>query len=248
MKIHEKNGYKICEFERSNIFIFENILNPTTCEKLVENINKLPLNKIGYYPGNNVKCYNIGIKKLMNIDDELYYPFSTNTSTYEELLNNVTDKKIHTNLLNGVSKSDMKSLSDIIYTAIDTINADMKTMCDVSVDVISELNFRKIYGETRIHSDGTVAPHYSSDLHFIKQNNSNDIVVRSLTYVFCLNDDYDGGEFNFPYYNLSVRLLKGSVIVFPPFWTHKHAVNELKNNTYRYTVTAWGCEFMHKKL
>jgi predicted 2-oxoglutarate/Fe(II)-dependent dioxygenase YbiX len=57
-----------------------------------------------------------------------------------------------------------------------------------------------------------------------------------------LNDDYEGGQFIFPYYDITVKLKKGSVLIFPPFWTHEHSTNELENNTFRYTITTWNCD------
>ena len=82
----------------------------------------------------------------------------------------------------------------------------------------------------------------SSNINFIKDNKKGEYaMVRNASIVFTLNDDYEGGIFHFPYYNVNVRLKKGSVIIFPPYWTHEHEVSELTNNTYRYTISTWSC-------
>jgi len=63
--------------------------------------------------------------------------------------------------------------------------------------------------------------------------------VRNLTMTIALNGDYDGGEFCFPCQNFKIKLKRGQVVAFPPFWTHPHYTNELRNDTHRYTINTW---------
>lgn len=60
------------------------------------------------------------------------------------------------------------------------------------------------------------------------------------TIIVTLNDDYEGGEIYFPIQNFKKKLMKGQVIVFPPYWTHKYMFNSTQKNTYRYTITSHG--------
>mgnify|MGYP003968137707 CR=1 FL=1 len=60
-----------------------------------------------------------------------------------------------------------------------------------------------------------------------------------LTSIVMLNDDYEGGIFHFPNQKISVKLKKGQLIAFPPYWTHLHGVEAVINNTYRYTINTW---------
>jgi hypothetical protein len=85
-------------------------------------------------------------------------------------------------------------------------------------------SLRKIYGKTREHIDFLNHP---SD-------------TRTLSAIFLLNDDYEGGIFNFKYQNIYHKVKKGSVIMFPPYWTHPHSVSEVKNGQFRYTINTWG--------
>mgnify|MGYP001591902696 CR=1 FL=1 len=92
---------------------------------------------------------------------------------------------------------------------------------------------RKIYGCTREHKDGVLS----------KTNDSSKIVyknqIRNMSIIIALNDDYESGEFCFPRQNFKIKLKKGEIIVFPPYWTHPHFVREPTNNTYRYTINTW---------
>jgi hypothetical protein len=93
----------------------------------------------------------------------------------------------------------------------------------------SGYQFRKIYGATRIHKDGIFDTFNKIDLN----------VTRVASVIICLNDNYEGGEFYFPVQDITVKLKKGQILVFPPYWTHPHLTMELKNRTYRYTINSW---------
>ena len=63
--------------------------------------------------------------------------------------------------------------------------------------------------------------------------------IRNMSIIIALNEDYDGGELCFPEQDFTIKLRKGQAVAFPPYWTHPHYTNELKNNTYRYTINTW---------
>ena len=88
------------------------------------------------------------------------------------------------------------------------------------------MQFRKIYGATRRHVDGI------SDVS---------TQGRAFSVIIALNDDYEGGEFEFPHQNVKVKLKAGEAIIFPPYWTHPHSTNDLIDGTSRYTINMWMC-------
>lgn len=100
----------------------------------------------------------------------------------------------------------------------------------IKSDYINNIQLRKIYGPTRYHRDGTAC---------IKENGEPGHRVFGVIVV--LNDDYEGGELHFPSQGRMIRLNKGQVIIFPPFWTHPHGALALKNGTFRYTINTWLC-------
>jgi|TARA_R110000823_G_C15708441_1_gene477270 predicted 2-oxoglutarate/Fe(II)-dependent dioxygenase YbiX len=96
----------------------------------------------------------------------------------------------------------------------------------IDIQLIDIPNYRKIYGNTRIHVDGVSDGLGKTD-------------KRTLSIILSLNDDYEGGEIVFPIQNREIKLKKGQIILFPPYWTHPHYTNDLKNNTFRYTINSW---------
>ena len=87
---------------------------------------------------------------------------------------------------------------------------------------------RKIYGGTRRHVDGV----HSKTSGFTK-------FVRAMSFIAVLNDDYDGGIFNFHAQNLKIKVKKGEVVLFPPYWTHPHSVTSVGEGQARYTINTW---------
>ena len=90
---------------------------------------------------------------------------------------------------------------------------------------------RKIKGATRFHIDGIT--------HDPKLNNILKSSIRNMSVIIALNDDYEGGTFHFPHQNFNVKLKKGQLIAFPPYWTHLHGVESPANGTFRYTINTW---------
>ena len=87
---------------------------------------------------------------------------------------------------------------------------------------------RKIYGGTKRHVDGV----HSKTGGFTS-------FVRAMSFIAVLNDDYDGGIFNFPNQNLKFKVKKGEVVMFPPYWTHPHSVSSVGEGQARYTINTW---------
>lgn len=239
-KIHKINDFNVIEYDKSNIYIIEDILNNTFCDEIIKLINKLPLNFLKVIKGNNVECNICYINDLIKKNDELYYIFTTNQEKYLDILNNKIS--IYTNKLNGVKNRNIVNYNNEINEIMITIKNIMeKINGNIIFDQNSGYMLRKIYGETYLHSDN-IHEKYTTNINYIKENKtSNVIMVRNSSIIFALNDDYDGGYFNFPYYDIKFKLKKGSVLIFPPYWTHPHSVDKVENNTFRYTISTWSC-------
>lgn len=90
----------------------------------------------------------------------------------------------------------------------------------------NDTNFRVIDGQ-RYYSQRDVAMHQ---------------VVNSLIY---FNDDYEGGEFRFPYLDLTLKPSRGDIVFFPANYVGSHAVAPVKSG-YRYTYLSQFCQGGHQ--
>ena len=132
-------------------------------------------------------------------------------------------------------------ITDFFIKKMMDIMDEMIFLKKVPLSGITSIQIRKVYGETRLHKDGTcpdIVIHPTRN-HYIKK-------IRSLTIVGVLNDDYDGGEYHFPEQNVKLKLKAGSFVIFPPYWTHPHSVSKIITkpncNEHRYIVSTWGLD------
>ena len=68
---------------------------------------------------------------------------------------------------------------------------------------------------------------------------SQGLASRQLVAIWYLNDVHGaGGETEFIYQDVRVRPKKGTLILFPPFWTHQHRAVTLQEGV-KYIATTW---------
>jgi hypothetical protein len=133
-------------------------------------------------------------------------------------------QEMMTNEISGASKLD-----DLIFKRV---NAVLKAFSIIRPDFNGQndsgYTLRRIHGGTKRHADG-VNSKVSGFSNF----------VRAASFIAVLNDDYDGGIFNFPAQNLKFKVKKGEVVLFPPYWTHPHSVTSVGEGQARYTINTW---------
>lgn len=136
------------------------------------------------------------------------------------------------NNVNCIFKSHIPELDKLVYDIINKIVKKLQQDYDIICCEDTGYCYRKIYGPTRLHKDGVYVDKKEEEYIRIKS-------MRNMSVIICLNEDYDGGEFMFPKQDRKIKLKKGNIIAFPPYWTHLHMTYPLLNNTYRYTINTW---------
>ena len=68
---------------------------------------------------------------------------------------------------------------------------------------------------------------------FVRRSNVN----RDITCVVYLNDDYDGGEIHFPFFDIRKKPNKGDILMYPGSWQYLHGVDKVKG--VRYAIVIW---------
>jgi predicted 2-oxoglutarate/Fe(II)-dependent dioxygenase YbiX len=93
--------------------------------------------------------------------------------------------------------------------------------------------------------------HYGIGGHYLPHNDSeaiwihNDgtevwrkVVDRDISVVYFLNDDFEGGELEFPELKLKVKPESGTMICFPSTHQYHHGVNKVTSGN-RFTMVTW---------
>lgn len=153
--------------------------------------------------------------------------------------NNIEKWNINTNVnckyinISEINDNEIKNYFDTkLYKIFNWIIIYLKKEYNIQCSGDSGYILRKIFGPTRLHKDGLAIEIISNKYLPVKK-------IRNMSVIICLNDNYDGGEFYFPSQDFKIKLKKGQIIAFPPYWTHPHMVAEPINNTYRYTINTW---------
>lgn len=68
-----------------------------------------------------------------------------------------------------------------------------------------------------------------------------------ITFVACIADEYEGAYLEFPKQNVSIKLCKGDLVLFPGSYTHPHGVTKLMGGERRVLVgQSMGVKQLHK--
>ena len=123
---------------------------------------------------------------------------------------------------NNFSEAFNKSLSNIFY---DTL---VKTERDYMID----------YGVYFSDHDAYQILKYGKGQYFTNHIDDHPSYHRRVSSIYYINDDYEGGEINFPRFDISYKPKANEMIVFPSTYVYNHSVSEVTRGT-RYAVVSW---------
>lgn len=113
-----------------------------------------------------------------------------------EIMNIILD------LLKDILKSEVVSKQNYITHLFETDNCYFSTF-----------DIRQVYGPTRKHVDGTNPVYYTV-------NNTTKLFARTMTILLNITENND--IIHFPDQDLHIPLRKGSIVIFPSYWTYPH--------------------------
>ncbi len=134
--------------------------------------------------------------------------------------------------VSDISWCDERWLYDLVwdYLRIANKNSEWNFQID-SCEAMQIARYNKD-GHFKFHQDGNGFTQFENDNKFTNGK------TRKLSMSIILNDDYEGGEFEFFNHNNQITDKTGTVIVFPSYMIHK--VNPVISGT-RYSLVTWFC-------
>lgn len=135
----------------------------------------------------------------------------------------------------GVSYS---SNPEIDYSSPNSIfNTSLSKLFFDSFSVV-ENDYKSLFGISTTWHDSYGILKYGVGQKFTNHIDDHPDFHRRVSFVYYINEDYDGGEINFPRFNLSYKPRANEMIVFPSTYVYNHSVNEVTSGT-RYAVVSW---------
>jgi hypothetical protein len=129
----------------------------------------------------------------------------------------------------GIS-DDYSSFSSSLQTTLNNIFFE-------SFDKI-EKDYQNSYGIYTTWHDSYGILKYGVGQKFTNHIDDHPDYHRRMSTVYYLNDNYTGGEINFPRFNITYKPKANQMIVFPSTYVYNHSVSEVTEGT-RYAVVSW---------
>jgi hypothetical protein len=79
---------------------------------------------------------------------------------------------------------------------------------------------------------------YSTGQEYKVHADSGPGVIRDISAILYLNDDYEGGELEFPYFDVKIKPSAGMYILFPSSFPYAHIARPVISGT-KYAVVTW---------
>lgn len=116
----------------------------------------------------------------------------------------------------------LKNLSNIFYENFYNLEKDYMSMFDVSFSDHDSYQILK----------------YAKGQKFNNHIDDHTKYHRRISIIYYLNDDYEGGEINFPRFNISYKPKANTMLMFPSAYVYNHSISEVTKGT-RYSVVSW---------
>lgn len=79
---------------------------------------------------------------------------------------------------------------------------------------------------------------YEQGNYFKAHSDGGAALMRRISLVYYFNDDYEGGEVEFPNHNVSLVPRANDLLVFPSYYTYLHEVKPITSGV-KYSVATW---------
>lgn len=115
-----------------------------------------------------------------------------------------------------------KNLSEIFFNSFSKFENDYKSSYGINFSDHSSYDILK-YGEGQ---------------KFTNHIDHHPDYPRTISSVYYFNDNYDGGEINFPRFGIKFKPKANQLIMFPSTYVYNHSVSEVTSGV-RYAVVSW---------
>jgi hypothetical protein len=180
--------------------------------------------------------------------------YSDVLSDSQDLINDIEEGVVSAQLkwysagVNGGENKQIRDTDSIAIPYIDHIDENFLDLQDAFKKTLSNIFYSEIgplekdymifYGVNVLEHDSYEILKYGKGQHFVDHIDDGPIYHRRISTVYYLNDNYEGGEINFPRFNISYKPKANELLIFPSTYVYLHSVSEVKSGL-RYAVVSW---------
>ncbi len=125
---------------------------------------------------------------------------------------------------------------DLLVSKNEKFNAFRDILNNSTEKCLQDYSVR--YGYWDLVQEGWVLLKYEVGHYFKNHTDSSRRYPRQVSAVYYINDDYSGGELEFPFLNISVKPSPGELLVFPSTNLFSHSANPVISGT-KYSMANW---------
>jgi hypothetical protein len=132
--------------------------------------------------------------------------------------------------LGKIEEIDNKPISEVFFTNLNNIFFE-------NFDLL-EKDYMNMYGIVLNSHDSYGILKYGKGQKFNNHIDDHQDYHRRVSTVYYLNENYTGGEINFPRFNITFKPKANQMIVFPSTYVYNHSVSPVIDGE-RYAVVSW---------
>jgi len=129
-----------------------------------------------------------------------------------------------------IEKDNYSNLSEAFYTSLSNIFLENLQPL--------EKDYERFYHIGCSWHDSYSILKYGVGQKFVDHIDDHPDFHRRISTLYYINDDYSGGELNFPRFNLSFKPKANQMIIFPSTYVYNHSVSPVTEGE-RYAVVSW---------
>lgn len=124
------------------------------------------------------------------------------------------------------------------FKRVDDIFNELSTKIDEKL-LPTVNSYRSLYSAHHWNTnEGWQLLKYGKNNHFVKHYDDSKKYPRTVSMSYYLNNDYEGGEIEFPNFNLKIKPEADQMIMFPSNYVYTHTVHPVVSGT-RYAIVGW---------